>query len=70
MVLIVYGGGSGNFNALVFNILAVLVEKRRQKTKAECGEDKARILDGVRREVREELRWDYLVTGSWSLRVA
>ena len=69
-VLFLHGGGSGEFSAVVFNMVAVWVERRRRRAEKELGSDEAKVLERVRREVREELRLDYLVTGSWSLKAS
>ncbi|KAA6407240.1 MAG: phosphoserine aminotransferase [Lasallia pustulata] len=69
-ILFMHGGGSGEFSAVVFNMVAVWVEQRRRAAEKECGGDEAKILERVRREVREHLRLDYLVTGSWSLKAS
>ncbi|KAI4120936.1 MAG: hypothetical protein LQ347_007000, partial [Umbilicaria vellea] len=69
-ILFMHGGGSGEFSAVVFNMVAVWVEKRRRAAEKECGGDAEKVLERVRREVREDLRLDYLVTGSWSLKAS
>ena len=62
--------GSGEFSAVVFNMVATWVERRRRRAELECDGDSARVLERVRREVRQDLRLDYLVTGSWSLKAS
>ncbi|MCJ1434869.1 Phosphoserine transaminase [Xylographa pallens] len=69
-VLFLHGGGSGEFSAVVFNMVAIWVERRRRRAEKELGSVEAKVLERVRREVREELRLDYLVTGSWSLKAS
>ncbi|KAL8637526.1 MAG: hypothetical protein Q9228_005211 [Teloschistes exilis] len=71
-ILFMHGGGSAEFSAVVHNLVAVWVEKRRRKAVADLGTDKDEqvIIEKVRREVRESLRLDYLVTGSWSLKAS
>lgn len=69
-VLFMHGGGSGQFSAVVFNMVAIWVEKRRRRAEVDLGGDVEKILERVRREVREELRLDYLITGSWSLKAS
>ena len=64
------GGGTGEFSAVVFNMVAVWVEKRRREAEKELGGDEEAILRRVRKELREDLRLDYLVTGSWSLKAS
>ncbi|KAL1992933.1 hypothetical protein VTN49DRAFT_3690 [Thermomyces lanuginosus] len=81
-ILFLQGGGSGEFSAVVQNLVAVWVERRRRKAEAEIRqtlsgdseEDKARVEELVvkrlQKEVEEELKLDYVVTGSWSLKAA
>ncbi|KKY25777.1 putative phosphoserine aminotransferase [Diplodia seriata] len=70
-ILFLQGGGSGEFSAVVHNLVAVWVERRRAAAEAELGADKQdEILARLRKEVAEELRADYLVTGSWSLKAS
>lgn len=69
-VLFMHGGGSGEFSAVVFNMIAHWVEKRRKLAERECNGDAEQILERVRAEVRNDLRLDYLVTGSWSLKAS
>jgi phosphoserine aminotransferase len=72
-ILFCHGGGSGEFSAVVFNMLAHWCERRRRAAVSEIGEGKDKdkeVVERVRREVREELRLDYLVTGSWSLKAS
>ena len=68
--LFMHGGGTGEFSAVVFNMIAIWVEQRRKQAEKECDGDSEQVLKRVRREVREELRLDYLVTGSWSLKAS
>ena len=69
-ILFMHGGGSGEFSAVVFNMVAVWVEKRRRRAESELNGDSDKILERVRQEVRQDLRLDYLVTGSWSLKAS
>ena len=69
-ILFMHGGGSGEFSAVVFNMIAVWVEKRRRRAESEFNGDSDKILERVRHEVRQDLRLDYLVTGSWSLKAS
>lgn len=69
-ILFMHGGGSGEFSAVVFNMVAVWVEKRRRRAETELNGDSEKVLERVKREIREELRLDYLVTGSWSLKAS
>ena len=69
-ILFLHGGGTGEFSAVVFNMVAVWVERRRRRAQKELGGDEEKILERVRKELREELKLDYLVTGSWSLKAS
>ncbi len=69
-ILFMHGGGCGQFSAVVFNMVAVWVERRRRQAEKDFAGDEDKILERVKRELREELRLDYLVTGSWSLRAS
>ncbi|KAI4121199.1 MAG: hypothetical protein LQ338_006498 [Usnochroma carphineum] len=69
-ILFMHGGGSGEFSAVVLNMVSVWVEKQRRKAEAELGGDEEKILERVRNELRSDLRLDYLVTGSWSLKAS
>ncbi|MCJ1247839.1 Phosphoserine transaminase [Trapelia coarctata] len=69
-ILFLHGGGSGEFSAVVFNMVAVWVEERRQRALKELDGNEEKVLERVRKEIREELRLDYLVTGSWSLKAS
>ena len=69
-ILFLHGGGTGEFSAVVFNMVAVWVEQRRRRAEKELDGDEEKILERVRKELREELKLDYLVTGSWSLKAS
>ena len=70
-ILFCHGGGTGGFASVVHNLVAVWVEKRRRKAEKELGGGKeADVLERVRKEVQEELKIDYLVTGSWSVKAS
>ncbi|KAL1617389.1 Phosphoserine transaminase [Neofusicoccum ribis] len=70
-ILFLQGGGSGEFSAVVYNMVSIWVEKRRARAEAELGAGReAEVLERLRKEVRDELRADYLVTGSWSLKAS
>lgn len=70
-ILFMQGGGSGEFSASIQACVGWWVERRRRKAVAELGEGKdAEVVDRVRKEVKEELKVDYLVTGSWSLKAS
>ena len=69
-IILTHGGGSGEFSAVVFNMVAVWVEKRRRQAMEELNGDDERVLERVRKEIRTQLRLDYILTGSWSLKAS
>jgi len=74
-VLFMQGGGSGEFSATVYNLVSVWVERRKQKVLKELGlqEEKElpkEALEKLQQAVDKELKIDYLVTGSWSLKAS
>ncbi|KAF2085749.1 phosphoserine aminotransferas-like protein [Saccharata proteae CBS 121410] len=70
-ILFLQGGGSGEFSAVVYHMISIWVEKRRAAAEKELGPGKeAEVLERLRAEVQKELRMDYLVTGSWSLKAS
>ncbi|KAI9698037.1 MAG: Phosphoserine transaminase [Candelina mexicana] len=78
-VLFMQGGGSGQFSAVVYNLVSVWAERRRRKLEGEIksgdGEQtdeqiKEQVLQRLKKEVSEDLKMDYLVTGSWSLKAS
>jgi phosphoserine aminotransferase len=62
------GGGSGQFDATVYNLTAIWVEKQRQKILKEKGEiSEEEVIAELRKKVEADFKLDYLVTGSWGL---
>jgi phosphoserine aminotransferase len=72
-ILFMQGGGTGEFSAAVQNLVGAWVERRRRRAVAELGEGEGKdeaVLERVREEIQRELKVDYLVTGSWSLKAS
>lgn len=70
-ILFMQGGGSGEFSASVQACVGWWVERRRRRAVADLGEGKeAEVLERVRKEITQELKVDYLITGSWSLKAS
>ncbi|KHJ30574.1 putative phosphoserine aminotransferase [Erysiphe necator] len=74
-ILFMQGGGTGQFSATVYNLVAIWVERRKQKILKELelcekNHDEDLILNELRKAVSEDLKIDYLVTGSWSLKAS
>jgi len=75
-ILFLQGGGSGEFSATVYNMVGIWVEKKKQKILKDLGisADKEipedALVQELQKAVDEELKIDYLVTGSWSLKAS
>lgn len=69
-ILFLHGGGSGEFSAVVYNLVPVWVEKRRKRAEQELGGDDNAIVQRVKEDIQRHLKLDYLVTGSWSLKAS
>jgi phosphoserine aminotransferase len=70
-ILFCHGGGTGGFASVVHNLVPVWVENRRKKAVAELGEGKeAEVVEKVKQDIKDHLKIDYLVTGSWSLKAS
>lgn len=68
-VLFMQGGGSGEFSATLCNFVGFWVEKRRQLL-LKKGIEGEQLVEELRKQVDNELKVDYLVTGSWSLKAS
>lgn len=66
-ILFMQGGGSGEFSAVVYNLVSVWVARRLRKINA--ASEEATVVQ-LKKEIEEELKLDYIVTGSWSLKAA
>lgn len=76
-VIFMQGGGSGEFSATLYNTVGFWIEKRRQeilKSQGSVdGNDTAgeeEVVKQLQKAVKEDLKVDYLVTGSWSLKAS
>ena len=70
-ILFMQAGGTGEFSAVVQNLVPIWIERRRRKIAAELGEGKEpEVLSRLRAEIDRDLKCDYLVTGSWSLKAS
>ncbi|KKA25974.1 hypothetical protein TD95_002155 [Thielaviopsis punctulata] len=70
-ILFMQGGGSGEFAATVYNLVGNWVVHKKAAIEAQIGADKeAEVVQALRKAVEEELKIDYLVTGSWSDKAA
>jgi phosphoserine aminotransferase len=82
-ILFLQGGGSGEFSAVVYHLVGIWVEKRRLRAQEDItvamadGKESGskddlekKVIERLKKEVAEELKLDYLVTGSWSLKAS
>lgn len=62
-------GGTGEFAASVYNLVGAWVARQHAAlVKASPGSDEATIVAALRQKVETDLKLDYIVTGSWSLK--
>jgi len=64
-ILFMQGGGSGQFSATAQNLCAAWVQRRLLQIEKEGGSEDERSKK-LQRAVADELKLDYIVTGSWS----
>ncbi|KAI9885464.1 MAG: translation termination inhibitor protein itt1 [Watsoniomyces obsoletus] len=78
-ILFMQGGGSAEFSAVVYHMVSVWVERHARPLKHDIISRHAisspervhqELVVEMRKLVREELKLDYLVTGSWSLKAS
>ena len=78
-ILFMQGGGSGEFSAVVHNLVSAWIGRRKMGIEEELREENPdedpdaldkKVLSRVQTEVVQELKLDYLVTGSWSLKAS
>ncbi|KAI1853597.1 hypothetical protein JX265_004071 [Neoarthrinium moseri] len=67
-VLFMQAGGSGEFSATVYNLVGAWVTRKQQEALKQVGDDEAKVAELLQKQVATELKLDYLVTGSWSLK--
>lgn len=75
-ILFMQGGGSGEFSATVYNLVNVWVARRKERLLKELNVPEGQVfpedelVEKMQKAVDEELKIDYLVTGSWSLKAS
>ena len=69
-ILFMQAGGTGEFSAVVHNLVSVWIERRRRKAEKELGANEDQVVERLLKEIEQELKLDYLVTGSWSLKAS
>lgn len=71
-ILFLQGGGSGEFSAVVYHMVSIWVAKQWKHLKEYkmLGLDEEAVIDGLRDVVKEKMKLDYFVSGSWSLKAS
>lgn len=65
------GGGSGQFDATVYNSVLVWVERQRQQiVGANANIQEEELVKQLKQKIASDLRLDYIITGSWSLKAS
>lgn len=70
-ILFTQAGGSGQFSEVVYHMVSIWVEKQRkaiEEQSSNASEDDKFVQ--LQKAVKQGLRLDYLVTGSWSLKAS
>ncbi|KAK2019589.1 phosphoserine aminotransferase [Colletotrichum eremochloae] len=68
-ILFMQAGGSGEFSATVYNLVGAWVARQRDAVLQRLGatdETDERVVAELRKVIHEQLKLDYIVTGSWS----
>lgn len=82
-ILFMQAGGTGEFSAVVHNLVQVWISRRREKAIKNLGQAATSGVDAtdpsqleewlvpkIKEEIDQELKLDYIVTGSWSLKAS
>ena len=67
-VLFMHNDDSSKFSAVVLNLVTIWVERWRRIAEKELEENQDAILEHVHKEVYDDLKLNYIVTGSWSFK--
>ncbi|KAI1180845.1 phosphoserine aminotransferase [Nemania sp. FL0916] len=73
-ILFMMGGGSGEFSAILYNLVGAWVTKKKAAILKQLGvakeedADQEALVAELRKAVDGKLKLDYLVTGAWSLK--
>ncbi|KAK7967790.1 uncharacterized protein PG986_002067 [Apiospora aurea] len=66
-ILFMQAGGTGEFSATIYNLVGAWVTRKQQEAE-KAGADKAKVQADLKKQVDEQLKLDYVVTGGWSLK--
>ncbi|SPN98829.1 related to 3-phosphoserine aminotransferase [Cephalotrichum gorgonifer] len=71
-ILFLQGGGTGQFSAVVYNLVGAWVTRQKAQILKDLGvadekdADQDKLTEELRKAVQEKLKLDYIVTGGWS----
>jgi len=66
-ILFMQAGGTGQFSATIYNLVGAWVTRKQQEAK-KSGANEAEVQAILKKQVDEQLRLDYVLTGGWSLK--
>ncbi|KAK8035335.1 hypothetical protein PG993_010330 [Apiospora rasikravindrae] len=66
-ILFMQAGGTGEFSATIYNLVGAWVTRKQQEAE-KAGADEAKVQADLKKQVDEQLKLDYVVTGGWSLK--
>ena len=69
-ILYLQGGGSGEFSAVVYHMVGLWIERQRHLLAEVQGLPEDEVVQQLRTAMKDRLRLDYIVTGSWSLKAS
>ncbi|RYP79266.1 hypothetical protein DL770_006751 [Monosporascus sp. CRB-9-2] len=74
-ILFMQSGGSGQFSAVVYHLVGAWVERKKDELievlfggKSEEEIDQDELVAELKKSIQNEMKLDYLITGSWSLK--
>ncbi|KAK7911398.1 hypothetical protein PG985_013879 [Apiospora marii] len=66
-ILFMQAGGTGEFSATIYNLVGAWVTRKQQEAE-KAGADETKVQEELKKQVDEQLKLDYVVTGGWSLK--
>ncbi|KAL7801654.1 phosphoserine aminotransferase [Trichoderma afarasin] len=69
-ILFMQGGGTGEFSATAYNLVGSWVANKQAEISSQSGQDNSEQTQLLNDAVNNDLKLDYIVTGSWSAKAA
>ncbi|KAK8003429.1 hypothetical protein PG989_003148 [Apiospora arundinis] len=66
-ILFMQAGGTGEFSATIYNLVGAWLTRKQQEAE-KSGADEAKVHADLKKQVDDQLKLDYIVTGGWSLK--